>query len=190
MKNIILLLLFLMSKNGLARKPNAFIFENKITKNVYALFRKTLSETPPKTKFFILFNSTGGHTVSALYIIENIILAKQKGVRFECYLFIAGSAAASIFAECDDRHVFKNSMLMQHRGGYLSGEKCVWICQQLDKIRLQTESKNQGISVKAWLKQLPKINSFLKFKGKQIYIRGLGTTYYDFNLNLNKALGR
>lgn len=71
----------------------------------------------------INIDSPGGYVGVMLEIIDQIELAKEKGIKFTCLVTrTAASAAFLIFNTCDKRQVYETSMLMWHSVGlYIDG---------------------------------------------------------------------
>lgn len=63
----------------------------------------------------IVINSPGGSVHAGLQLVEAIHIAQARGVKVRCAVTtLAASMAFIILGECDERHVFANSLLLFH----------------------------------------------------------------------------
>lgn len=74
-------------------------------------------ETLAKTKddIYIVINSPGGEVVLGYLIINSMNVAKERGVKFVCYVpQLAASMSFQVFANCDERYTLPGAYLLWH----------------------------------------------------------------------------
>ena len=68
-----------------------------------------------KDPIYLVINSPGGSVVAGLQVITTMRIAQSRGVTIKCIVpMMAASMAFQIFAECDERYAFDNSLLLWH----------------------------------------------------------------------------
>lgn len=134
----------------------------------------------------IFINSRGGYLDSGLEIINFMKAMKNEKFVIKCIALRAESAAASIFAECDTRITYNNSIWAQHKGGLIYSGKCDWLCEKLDIARLETGARNLNKTPYGWRSNLPKLNDpIFRLYGSKIYSYGVSNKHYHKNIEID-----
>lgn len=139
-----------------------------------------------RTKYVRVFiDSPGGYLETSLEIINIMKAAREEGFFFTCHILKAESAAASIFAECDERVAYLNSTYAQHRAGSSTSGKCSWLCSKMDIVRLENEAHLLGMSAYRFRESLPPLRALSKrIDGRDLKRVRLATKFINKNLNL------
>lgn len=133
-----------------------------------------------RKKMVIVFISPGGFLDSANDIIKVIKNRIKAGWTFECHLLYAYSGGASIFANCNQRFVYANSMWGQHKAGTIGAGECVLACLTEDFRRLQAEAALLKKDLGTYRTTLPDPGLPLKeYIGRDIMDIGLGTKFVN-----------
>ena len=68
-----------------------------------------------KDPIYLVINSPGGSVIAGLQVISAMRIVRHRGVTIKCVVpMMAASMAFQIFAECDERYAFDNSLLLWH----------------------------------------------------------------------------
>lgn len=68
-----------------------------------------------KDPIYIVINSPGGSVIAGIQVLTAMKAAKYKGVSFHCMTtLLAASMAFQIYANCDRRYAFENSLQLFH----------------------------------------------------------------------------
>lgn len=68
-----------------------------------------------KDSIDFLINSPGGAVGPGMAVVDSMIMAKERGVRFRCFVgVLAASMAFIILTECDERYALPNAKLLFH----------------------------------------------------------------------------
>jgi len=74
-----------------------------------------LLEFKGKEDIFLVINSPGGGVAAGLQIVSVIRILQNRGIKVRCVVpMLAASMAFQILAECSERYVFANTLLLWH----------------------------------------------------------------------------
>jgi ATP-dependent protease ClpP protease subunit len=116
----ILLLLFLatpaFSSTITLPKDRTVFINGEVTGAILNQANKVYELSTKSTDpIYLVINSPGGGVFAGLQMITAIRLAQQRGVEIKCIVtLMAASMAFQIFAECDTRYAFENTLLLFH----------------------------------------------------------------------------
>lgn len=160
-----------------------------ITQQTVTIIKEVIEKNKKTKQVAFSFNSKGGSLLATVDIIDLIQEAQKNGYTFKCFLYKAGSGAASIFAQCDIRTSFNNSELGQHKSGNPYFPYCLDECLTVDLKRVKKEAENMGMSVENFYYSLPRFDKpFKKWEGKEIFESGLSNFHNSTKIVLKKKL--
>jgi ATP-dependent protease ClpP protease subunit len=117
------------------RKPS--IVQGSITVDSLKSLNRRISTTASRT-INIYIKSPGGDMDAIIHTVKLMDKAKERNVKFRCYVDEAYSAAMYLYAACDWRYASKTSTLLYHDGravlcGYFSQELLLETGKELQK---------------------------------------------------------